>query len=276
MSVWPLAALSLVLAAAMVVAVVRVFASGIWIPLVTPLLAIGLTFVGQLAWQYFVEGREKRQVKKLFSRYVPKDVYNQLMSDPTRAALGGKRRVMTVLFSDVRGFTAMSEKSTPEEVVGQLNEYFSRMVDVLFQHHGTLDKFVGDMVMGLFGAPLDDPDHADHAVQAAIAMSHALNELNQQWATLGKPQLDIGVGISTGEMVAGNIGSSAIMSYTVIGDTVNLGARLESLNKEYGTRIIISEVTRNALKGRYDIYPLGDVTVKGKSKPVEIFEVKPV
>lgn len=275
-TIWPLAAAAAILSAAIVFVSIRWFAAGLWMPLVTPLVAVGLTFVGQLAWQYFVEGREKRQVKKLFSRYVPKDVYEQLMADPTQAALGGKRRVMTVLFSDVRGFTAMSEKSTPEEVVGQLNEYFSRMVDVLFEHHGTLDKFVGDMVMGLFGAPLDDPDHADHAVQAAIAMSHALNELNQQWAKVGKPQLDIGVGISTGDMVAGNIGSSAIMSYTVIGDTVNLGARLESLNKEYGTRIIISEVTKAALKGRYDISPLGGVTVKGKSKPVEIFEVKPV
>jgi adenylate cyclase len=275
-TIWPLAAASLVIAAGMVYASVRAFAAGSWIPLVTPLIAVGLTFVGQLAWQYLVEGREKRQVKKLFSRYVPKDVYEQLMSDPTRAALGGKRRVMTVLFSDVRGFTAMSEKSTPEEVVGQLNEYFSRMVDVLFEHQGTLDKFVGDMVMGLFGAPLEDPDHADHAVQTAVAMSHALNELNRKWAAEGRPELDIGVGISTGDMVAGNIGSSAIMSYTVIGDTVNLGARLESLNKEYGTRIIISEVTRDALKGRYDIRPLGGVTVKGKSKPVQIFEVKPV
>ena len=274
--IWPLAAAAAILAIVVVMLSLRFFAAGVWMPLVPPLVAIGLALVAQLAWQYFVEGREKRQVKRLFSRYVPKDIYEQLLADPTRAALGGKRRVMTVLFSDVRGFTAMSEKATPEEVVGQLNEYFSRMVDVLFEHHGTLDKFVGDMVMGLFGAPLDDADHADHAVQAAIAMSHALNALNRDWATAGRPQLDIGVGISTGDMVAGNIGSSAIMSYTVIGDTVNLGARLESLNKEYGTRIIISEVTRAALKGQYDIRPLGDVTVKGKSKPVQIFEVRPL
>ena len=215
-------------------------------------------------------------MKRLFSRYVPKDVYEQLMADPARAALGGKRRTMTVLFSDVRGFTAMSEKATPEQVVGQLNEYFSRMVRVLFEHHGTLDKFVGDMVMGLFGAPLDDPEHAEHAVQAALAMTTGLDELNREWAAAGRPQLDIGIGISTGDMVAGNIGSEAIMSYTVIGDTVNLGARLESLNKDYGTRIIISEATQAALKGRYDIRPLGEVTVKGKSKPVGIFEVRPL
>jgi adenylate cyclase len=272
--IWPLAALSLTLAGTLVWIGVRAFATGTWLPLVMPVLAVGLAFVGQLAWQYFVEGREKRQVKRLFSRYVPRDVYEQLMADPDRAALGGKRRTMTVLFSDVRGFTAMSERATPEEVVGQLNEYFSRMVDVLFAHRGTLDKFVGDMVMGLFGAPLDDPDHAEHAVQAALAMTRALDELNQQWSAAGRPVLDIGIGISTGEMVAGNIGSTAIMSYTVIGDTVNLGARLESLNKDYGTRVIISEATRAALKGRYDIRPLGEVTVKGKSRAVTIYEVK--
>jgi adenylate cyclase len=241
---------------------------------VMPGLAVGLAFVGQLAWEYFVEGREKRQVKRLFSRYVPRDVYDQLMADPDRAALGGRRRIMTVLFSDVRGFTAMSERATPEEVVGQLNEYFSRMVDVLFAHRGTLDKFVGDMVMGLFGAPLDDDEHAEHAVQAALAMTRALDDLNRGWAAAGRPVLDIGIGISTGEMVAGNIGSQSIMSYTVIGDTVNLGARLESLNKDYGTRIIISEATRSALKGQYDIRPLGEVTVKGKSRAVTIYEVK--
>ncbi len=267
-----------VLAAAMGVALwfgsVQVFARGLWTPLVTPLSAVALAFVGDLAWQYFVEGREKRQVKKLFSRFVSKDVYDQLMANPSRAALGGARRTMTVLFSDVRGFTALSEKGEPEDVVGQLNEYFSRMVQVLFDNRGTLDKFVGDMVMALFGAPLDDPDHAEHAVQAALAMSAALDDLNRQWASEGRAQLDIGIGINSGEMVAGNIGSVTIMSYTVIGDAVNLGARLESLNKDYGSRVIISEATRVQLKGRYDIRPLGEVTVKGKSRPVAIFEVK--
>ena len=273
-SPWVLAVIATIVSGIMVWASVQWFAGGLWTPLVQPLIAIGLAFVGQLAWQYFVEGREKRQVKRLFSRYVPKDVYEQLIDDPARAALGGRRRTMTVLFSDVRGFTAMSEKATPEEVVGQLNEYFSRMVQVLFEYRGTLDKFVGDMVMGLFGAPLDDPDHAEHAVQAALAMTRALEDLNAGWAAAGRPLLDIGIGISTGDMVAGNIGSDTIMSYTVIGDTVNLGARLESLNKDYGTRIIISEATRAAIKGRYDIRPLGEVTVKGKSRPVAIYEVK--
>ena len=171
----------------------------------------------------------------------------------------------------------MSEKSTPEEVVGQLNEYFSRMVDVLFEHRGTLDKFVGDMVMGLFGAPLDD--RRPRRARGAGGAGHdgrAGGARTSAGAAAGRPVLDIGIGISTGDMVAGNIGSSAIMSYTVIGDTVNLGARLESLNKDYGTRIIISDATRQALKGRYDIRPLGEVVVKGKSRPVAIYEVKSV
>jgi adenylate cyclase len=273
-SPWMLSAIAAIVSAVTLWASIRWFDGGLWTPLVQPLMAIGVAFVGQLAWQYFVEGREKRQVKRLFSRYVPKDVYEQLLEDPDKAALGGRRRTMTVLFSDVRGFTAMSEKATPEDVVRQLNEYFSRMVQVLFDHRGTLDKFVGDMVMGLFGAPLDDEDHAEHAVQAALAMTRALDDLNAGWAAAGRPVLDIGIGISTGDMVAGNIGSDTIMSYTVIGDTVNLGARLESLNKEYGTRIIISDATRAALKGRYDIRPLGEVTVKGKSRAVAIYEVK--
>lgn len=254
---------------------VAMFRAGVWIPVTVPALAVIFTFVGDLAWKYFVEGREKRQVKKLFSRYVSKDVFDQLVANPALASLGGSRRHMTVLFSDIRGFTTMSEKGTPEAVVAQLNQLFTRMVGVVFQHRGTVDKFVGDMIMALYGAPLDDAEHAEHAVQTALAMIKTLQAMNQEWAAAGKPQLDIGIGINTGEMIAGNVGSESIMSYTVIGDAVNLGARLESLNKEYGTRIIISESTRAELKGRYDIHPLGDVIVKGKSKPVAIFEVRP-
>ena len=251
------------------------FARGVWIPITVPTLAIVFAFVGDLAWKYVVEGREKRKVKKLFSRYVSKDVFDQLVADPSLAALGGARRHMTVLFSDIRGFTTMSEKGTPEDVVSQLNELFTRMVGVVFAHRGTVDKFVGDMVMALYSAPLDDPEHADHAVQTALVMIRTLEEMNRAWQSQGKPVLGIGIGINTGPMVAGNIGSDTIMSYTVIGDAVNLGARLESLNKDYGTRIIISESTRAELKGRYDIHPLGEVIVKGKTQPVAIFEVKP-
>ncbi|MGH9220489.1 MAG: CHASE2 domain-containing protein [Vicinamibacterales bacterium] len=274
LNAWLAGAVALAVAAGLFGIAFAVFARGIWIPITVPALAIVFAFVGDLAWKYFVEGREKRQVKKLFSRYVSKDVYDQLVANPDLARLGGQRRQMTVLFSDIRGFTTVSEKGEPEEIVAILNEYFTRMVEIVFAHKGTLDKFVGDMVMALFGAPLDDPNHAEHAVDAALEMIRELNRLNEKWAAEGRPALDIGIGVSTGPMIAGNIGSEAIMSYTVIGDSVNLGARLESLNKEYGTRIIISEATRDALPGRYVFRPLGDVVVKGKTRPVAIFEVK--
>src|SRR4026208_995053 len=198
-------------------------------------------------------------MKKLFGQYVSKDVCDQLMANPGLARLGGNRRDMTGLFSDIRGFTTLTERGRPEEIVGMLNEYFTRMVEIVFRHHGTVDKFVGDMVMALFGAPLDDPNHADHAVEAALEMLDALHELNARWYAGGRSELDIGTGINTGPMIAGNIGSEAIMSYTVIGDAVNLGSRLESLNKEYGTRIIISQTTLDRLGNRYRVRPLGDV-----------------
>jgi adenylate cyclase len=213
-------------------------------------------------------------MKKLFGRYVSKDVYEQLVANPALARLGGQRREMSVLFSDIRGFTTVSEGGQPEQIVGMLNEYFSSMVELVFKHKGTVDKFVGDMVMALFGAPLDDPLHADHAVETALDMIEELRKLNERWAAEGRLSgLDIGIGINSGPMIAGNIGSDQIMSYTVIGDSVNLGSRLESLNKQYGTRIIISEATRAQLKGTYQLRSLGDVVVKGKTQPVAIFEV---
>ena len=275
LNAWLTGGVAIVVAGVLIGMAVALFARGMWVPITIPALAIVFAFVGDLAWQYFVEGRDKRLIKKMFSRYVSKDVFDQLVANPSLAALGGARRNMTVLFSDIRGFTTMSEKGTPEDVVSQLNELFTRMVAVVFEHRGTVDKFVGDMVMALYGAPLDDEDHADHAVQTSLAMIRTLQAMNVEWQSQGKPTLDIGIGVNTGDMVAGNIGSDTIMSYTVIGDAVNLGARLESLNKEYGTRIIISEFTKARLKGQYDIHPLGDVVVKGKTRPVAIFEVKP-
>ncbi|HTL03951.1 MAG TPA: adenylate/guanylate cyclase domain-containing protein, partial [Vicinamibacterales bacterium] len=259
--------------AALLLLSVRLFGQGYWLNISQPVLASSLALFGGVGYQYFVEGREKRKMKRLFGQYVSKDVYEQLVANPELARLGGQRRQMTVLFSDIRGFTTVSEKGQPEEIVQLLNEYFTRMVDIVFRHKGTLDKFVGDMVMALFGAPLDDPDHAEHAVDAALEMIEELRRLNEQWTAEGRPSLDIGIGVNTGPMIAGNIGSSAIMSYTVIGDAVNLGSRLESLNKEYGTRIIISQTTRDSLPPKYTFRPLGDVVVKGKTQPVAIFEV---
>lgn len=249
---------------------VWLFGRGTWLPLVEPLLAVGLVFGGG----YYLESREKRVVKQLFSRYLSRDVYQRLLTNPAAAELGGARREMTVLFSDVRGFTAMSEQGTPEEVVAQLNEYFSAMVDLVFANGGTVDKFVGDMVMALFGAPLDDERHAERAVRTAVAMVETLETLNEGWRAAGRPTLAIGIGINSGEMIAGNIGSERIRSYTVIGDAVNLGSRLESLNKEKGTSIIISEATARRVQGQFDLRPLGNVVVRGRQQPVTIFEVR--
>ena len=255
------------------VAALAAFDRGFWLAMAQPLLAIAVALFAGTAYRYFVEDAEKRKVSRLFGRYVSRDVYKQLLANPTLAELGGARREMSVLFSDLRGFTTITEQGNPEDLVQQLNEYFTRMVDVVFRNGGTVDKFVGDMVMALFGAPVDDVNHADAAVVTAVEMVRELGQLNRRWAAEGRVQLDIGIGINSGDMIAGNIGSSAIMSYTVIGDNVNLGARLESLNKNYGSRIIISDATRTRLHTVHELRPRGGVVVKGKSRPVEIFEV---
>jgi adenylate cyclase len=270
---WMAALGSALLAAAWTGGTLWAFDRGQWIAMAQPLLAGGVALFAGTAYRYFVEDAEKRKVSRLFGRYVSRDVYKQLMTNPNLAELGGARREMSVLFSDLRGFTTITEQGDPEELVRQLNEYFTRMVDIVFRNGGTVDKFVGDMVMALFGAPVDDVDHADAAVSTAVEMVRELGELNRHWAAAGRVQLDIGVGINSGDMIAGNIGSSQIMSYTVIGDHVNLGSRLESLNKQYRTRIIISEATRARLTKAFDLRPLGGVVVKGKTRPVEIFEV---
>ncbi|HUF23813.1 MAG TPA: adenylate/guanylate cyclase domain-containing protein [Vicinamibacterales bacterium] len=273
LSYWTAAAGAVLLTAGWLWLSLSLFRSGVWLNMSQPLMAGAVALFAGTAYQYFVEGAEKRAVKKLFGRYVSRDVYAQLIANPELAQLGGKRRDMSVLFSDIRGFTTVTEKGEPEALVAQLNEYFSRMVAIVFRRQGTVDKFVGDMVMALFGAPLDDPQHAEHAVEAAVEMVKELGELNRKWAAEGRTQLDIGIGVNSGPMIAGNIGSSDIMSYTVIGDNVNLGARLESLNKDYRTRIIISDATRALLHGGVEIRPLGDVVVKGKTRAVAIFEV---
>jgi adenylate cyclase len=271
---WWAAAATFLCAAIFTWLATRLFAAGHWINMTQPVLASAVSLFGGVAYQYFVEGREKRKMKRLFGQYVSKDVYAQLVANPELARLGGQRRDMTVLFSDIRGFTTITERGQPEETVHMLNEYFTRMVEIVFRHHGTVDKFVGDMVMALFGAPLADPQHADHAVETALDMMEELKNLNAKWQADGLDvKLDIGIGVNTGPMIAGNIGSDQIMSYTVIGDAVNLGSRLESLNKQYSTHIIISDETRQRLTGNFVFRSLGDVVVKGKTRPVAIFEV---
>jgi adenylate cyclase len=266
-------AIVIVLGAALVWAATWAIGSGVWVALVMPVLALSLATFGGTAWQYFVEGRQKRLMKQLFGRYVSPDVFAHLVADPSQAQLGGHRREMTVLFSDIRGFTAASEKASPEAVVAQLNEYFSAMVAVLFRHHGTLDKFVGDMVMGLFGAPVADPRHADNAVAAALDMVRELDRLNSGWTAQGRAAMKIGIGINSGEMIAGNIGSDTVMSYTVIGDAVNLASRLESATKDQGVQILISEAVRSRLTTAVKTREIGAISVKGKEQAVMVHEV---
>jgi adenylate cyclase len=265
--------LSLAATLALAVALTLAVGNGVWIALAQPVGAASLALFGGVAWQYFVEERAKREMKGLFGRYVSKHVIDQLIADPSLARLGGHQRDMSVLFSDIRGFTAASENATPEAVVDQLNEYFSAMVDVLFRHDGTLDKFVGDMVMGLFGAPLDDPKHADHAVACALEMISELERLNVKWRAEGRAPLGIGIGINSGPMIAGNIGAPSAMSYTVIGDTVNLGSRIESANKELGTRVLISEATRSRLTIPVNTRQIGEIKVKGRAQAVMLYEL---
>ncbi|MBU2567739.1 MAG: adenylate/guanylate cyclase domain-containing protein, partial [Elusimicrobia bacterium] len=175
-------------------------------------------------------------------------------------------------FSDIRGFTTMSEKLKPEEIVGLLNEYLSSMTEVVFNYYGTLDKFIGDAIMAFWGAPVPQENHAQLAVECALEMTLKLKALQEKWASQGKTIINIGIGINTGDMIVGNMGSNQRMDYTVIGDNVNLASRLETLTRQYNTNIIISESTRQSVKDKIETKLLGDVKVKGKEKPVTIYE----
>jgi len=238
-----------------------------------PGLGIIFTYLGIMGYRFRTEEREKKWIKKTFSYYLSPQVISELISNPEKLKLGGERKNLTVLFSDIRGFTSLSEKLNPEETVGILNEYLSSMTEIIFKYNGTLDKFIGDAVMAFWGAPIPQEDHAEKAVFCAIEMIEKLAQLQEQWKQQNKPIIDIGIGINTGEMVVGNMGSNQRMDYTVIGDNVNLASRLETLNKQYGTKIIISETTYQIVKDKIEAKLLGQVNVKGRQKPVTIYEV---
>jgi adenylate cyclase len=268
------ALLGLVLTPTVYLAVAQfAFARHYRLPVVPVVLAWAFAETSGFVYQYWIEDSEKRKIRKIFSHYVSRDVLHELLSNPSAAALGGKRAEATVLFSDLRGFTTLSEKTPPEALINQLNEYFAAMVEIVFEHRGTVDKFVGDMIMALFNVPLPDPEHAANAVRCAVAMQRRLVELNTRWRVEGRPEFRSGVGVNTGEMIVGNVGSESIRSYTVIGDSVNLGSRLESLCKERDAQIIVSEYTRNLLPGDQRLRDIGEVTVKGKSQPVRVYAV---
>jgi adenylate cyclase len=214
---------------------------------------------------------ERDQVRDLLGKVVSPAVAAELLRK--NLTLGGEEREVTVLFSDVRSFTTMCEALAPQEMLGILNHYFTRMSAIVEAHGGVVDKYVGDAIMALFGAPLANPDDADRAMKTALEMCEALDELNRQWQIDGRPPINVGIGINTDVVIAGNMGSQTRLNYTVIGDGVNLASRLEGLTKtpEYATRIIISGTTLAKAKERYQIRRLGEVAVKGKQKATEIY-----
>jgi adenylate cyclase len=214
---------------------------------------------------------ERDQVRDLLGKVVSPAVAAELLRKDV--TLGGEEREVIVLFSDVRSFTTMCEALAPQEVLGILNRYFTQMSAIVEAHGGVVDKYVGDAIMALFGAPLANPDDADRAMETALEMCEALDELNAQQQVRGHPAINVGIGINTDIVIAGNMGSQTRLNYTVIGDGVNLASRLEGLTKtpEYATRIIISRTTLAKAKGRYQTRPLGEVAVKGKQKPTEIY-----
>jgi len=238
---------------------------------VLPLLAEGGAQLGTLVMIEDISN-EKR-VKSTLSRYMDPDLADRLLSDDAQAEiLGGTESVATVLFSDVRSFTTISEQLGPHGTVTMLNEYFERMVDCISEQSGMLDKFIGDAIMAVFGLPLPADDDEDRALRASIAMIRSLREWNPERERRGEPPIDMGVGLNTDAVVAGNIGSPKRMDYTIIGDGVNLASRLEGACKHYGARILISEFTHARLKGVYRLREVDRVVVKGKTQPVGIFE----
>ncbi|MDP1824670.1 MAG: adenylate/guanylate cyclase domain-containing protein [Archangium sp.] len=249
------------------------FVNGLKLNWVVPALHLTVTAFGTIFLGYLSVDREKLKMRSTFSRYLGEDVMDVALEHPDRLNRGEKRE-MTVLFSDIRGFTSLSEHMSPEKLADFINQYLSPMTQIVFDEKGTLDKYIGDAVMAFWNAPLDQADHALRACRAAVHMLERLEELKAEWRKAGLPELEIGIGINTGQMVVGNMGSDVRVDYTVLGDSVNLGSRLEGTNKEYETRIIISEWTRGAVKEGIITRRLGAVRVKGKKMPVGIFELR--
>ncbi len=242
----------------------------------TPMIQVAFSFTLFTVYRVLTEQKEKKYIRQTFSKFVSKSVVDELLKDPEKLKLGGEKKILTVLFSDIRGFTSISERLTPEQLVEHLNIYLQSMTDVVFKYLGTLDKYVGDEIMAFWGAPIPQEDHALKACRASLEMMIELRKMNEKWAAEEKPELNIGIGLNTGDMVVGNMGSNSRMDYTLMGDMVNLGARLEGTNKVYGTAIIISEFTYEHVKDHVIVRELDLIRVKGKQQPVRIYELMDV
>jgi adenylate cyclase len=245
----------------------------LWIPIINPIGTLVITFSLIYIYKYITEERGKRFIKDTFSHFVTHSVVEELLANPDKIKLGGERKNCTVFFSDVAGFTSISEKLTPEALVKLLNDYLTEMTNIVFEYEGMLDKYEGDAIMAVFGAPIAHGNHAYKACAAALAMQEQLVKLREHWGKQGRPQLQARCGLNTGEMVVGNMGSETRFDYTVMGDEVNLGARLEPANKTYGTKIMIGENTYQMSKELIIARQLDLLRVIGKTKPIKVYEL---
>ena len=251
----------------------RLFAAGYLVNLVFPLGALFLTAVAVTAYRYLVEAREKRQVRKTFQHYLSPAVIEKIMDNPDQLKLGGERKELSVLFVDIRGFTTLAEGMDPVDLAGLLNAFTDGMTEVILEQGGLVDKYIGDCVMAVFGAPVDQPDHAKRACRSALAMVRKVAELNNSLPQARGRNLAVGVGINSGPMVVGNMGSRLRFDYTVIGDNVNLASRLEGQTKEYGVEIVVSKATREMCGDEFVFRILDMIRVKGKKEPVGIYDL---
>jgi adenylate cyclase len=268
-----LAVLTATLAACVTVGYQAFARFDVWVPVVAPLLAAPLTWAGLFALGYVRERREKDFVRSVLDRYVSPTVIDELVAGGVDLALGGRRRPLTILFADVRGFTGLSERIAPEPLVSLLGEYFAASTRIILAHGGTVDKFIGDAVMAFWGAPSPTADHALRAVQAALEMQAAARQIDARaQARLGE-RLRIGVGINSGDAVVGQIGAPERMSYTAVGDPVNVAARVESLTREHEADILITQSTYELVKFEVQAEPLGVMHVKGRTDPVALYRV---
>lgn len=249
------------------------FDTGIVLNLVYPPSALVLAFAVTLVYRVVFEQAEQRMIRSVMARYLSPAVSQWALKDPDRLKLGGETRTMTVLFSDIRGFTTLSHTLNPQAMVSLLNEYMTAMTDVVFRHDGVLDKYIGDAIMAFWNAPMEQPGHARLACETALDMISKLRELQADWERRGVPRLELGIGINTGPMVVGNMGARARLAYTVLGDAVNVASRLEGLTKVYGTRVVVGEATRAAAGDAYVYRFLDLVAVKGRGEALAVYEV---